>query len=261
MIRFAISALCIGAVGLASGCFIVVDDDDDGGDLLLSWTTDPDCPPGANTAELVAAPSSGSRPFTDLFNCTDGIGEIADLPPGIYDVFINITDDSRNTVFATSFAERDVEVFDGDVLTIPRFDILTEDAFFEFAWLLTDSGIEISCDEVPRNDVACTSDGQCADLGLTCDTVAGICRGAPSGINVIANLMGSTDLNTTTFDCEDGSGRTDAFPLGTYTAIEFSVVDPASGGGEESFLTTDPIDSALTIGNAIADLGTIEFAF
>ena len=265
MRALALGTLFIGATSLATGCIFVSDDDDpdpidDVGSISVAWDLDPGCPADDNTTEIVAVDTATGEMFTDLVNCTDFSNTIDDLIPGTYDVSVNIVSDDRSLVYAVSSVEEDVLVTAGDVVEVPTFTILMEEAFFGFTWTLTEGGAPLGCDEVPFDDTPCNDDAQCTDFtGGFCDLDAGVCRGASTGIDIAATIVGTTNLNATTFNCEDGEGVTQPFPLAEYDIV-FSVLREDSTG-DGSFLDTDPITDTLDTGNEVVDLGNVEFAF
>lgn len=264
-----LGTLFVGATSLASGCIFVSDDDDDPiiddvGSIAVSWDLDPDCPVDDNTAELVAVDTATGEMFTDLVNCTDFSNTIDDLLPGTYDVSVNIVSDDRSFVYAVGAVEEDVLVTAGDTTVVDTFDILLNDAFFAFTWTLTEGAAPLDCADVPRN-VACTIAGGECDVfpGGICDEVAGVCRAPSSGIDIAATLMDDQSLNATQFNCEDGEGVTQPFPLGDYTIV-FAVLEDDNEDGEDLAIpesVTDPITDTLEVGNEIVDLGNVEFAF
>jgi hypothetical protein len=261
-------ALFVGATSLATGCIFVSDDDDpdpidDVGSIEVAWTLDPaGCPPGGDTAELLAVDVATGEEFTDLVNCTDGVNTIDDLLPGLYDVSVNIVSDDRVDVFAVSAVEEDVEVIAGTINTgVPTFNILTEDAFFAFTWDLTEGGAPLACDEVPLGLVCDDGAGDCDGISATafCDAPpggVGECRDIAGGIDIAATLMADDSLNATQFNCEDGAGTTQPFPLGDYTIV-FAVLDQ----DDASLLDSQAITDSLDIGNEFVDLGNVVFDF
>ena len=130
MKNLVLSTLIAAAATSSAGCFF--ESDDGGGNVSLAWSlkstnagqiaggvsSNPDiaaaCPPGADTARLFALSTFGGLPFEDKFDCIDGRGEIADLEPGEYDVWIQLSDFVGATKFAESFSQR-VQVRSGAV--------------------------------------------------------------------------------------------------------------------------------------------------
>jgi hypothetical protein len=270
MKQLVLGALMIGATNIATGCIFVSDDDDGGGggsgigDISLAWTTDPGCPPGATTAEAIAIRDDGEE-FTDLFDCEAGVGEIADLAEGTYDVHINITSEDGNTLFAQSFVEVGVVVIEDTVVDVDEFLILTEEAFFTFDWEITEAGEPIDCDFIPRDNAPCDIEDDPACDGITngfCDVDAGVCRGDGEGISIIPTFLDDTELVLDEeYPCAQSGvvDLTEPMPLGDYTIVFDVFVD--DGAGPASVLDSEPIDASLVVGNEVEDLGTVLFDF
>jgi hypothetical protein len=271
MKQLVLGALMIGATNIATGCIFVSDDDDGGGgsgigDISLAWTTDPGCPPGATTAEAIAIRDDGEE-FTDLFDCEAGVGEIADLAEGPYDVHINITSEDGNTLFAQSFVEVGVVVIEDLVVDVDEFLILTEEAFFAFSWVITENGeIVPDCEEILRPDLDCIPGaGECDDIGGSCDDVLEVCRAPATGTGIVATFLGDNSLLDTSFDCApEGDGLSTPFPLGEYTGIVVDLLvqdSPDPDEPEQALITVEIPDSSLEVGNEVVDFEEIEFGF
>ena len=258
-------ALALGATCLlASGCIIVSGDDDPiDGDINVSWSIDPACPVGATTAQLIArppgAPTSAGIPAT--FDCDAGSGFIEAVPPGTYDVFVNITDTSTNTLFAQSFAQADVVVVAGREVTVAPFTILADEAFFGFDWQITEGGSLAPDCAVPvpsYPDPDCNAGGALVCPPASTCASDGICRVDATRVGFVATFVSDTSVPADSlFECTpEGSGQAGPFPLGDYSDVIISITDPA---GASYYDSNAMPTAALDVGNEIEDLGTVVF--
>lgn len=270
MRKILFGTVLLGAVSFAAtGCIIVGDDDDDNGgggsvgDISLAWTVDPGCPAGATTAELTALPTSGGQPFINLFNCTDTVGVIDDVPVGTYDVFITITDGDVNNpfIFAQSFAEAGVSVTRNTTVDVPAFTILSEDAFFSFDWQINEGGSIAPDCAVPHPnylDPDCNAGGALPCPPDSTCAVDGACRVDQAGIGFLATLVGNSEIiPADEFVCApQGTGQAGPFPLGSYSDVIIDIVD-ANGA---SYYSSEALPAGeIDVGNEVENLGGVVF--
>jgi len=219
----------------AGGC-IITSGDDDGpiegeGFFDVTWSLDPGCPAGGTTAQVLSQEVDASgNPIgsatEDLFNCSDGGGTTAALFLGDYDVTVNITDDSTNTLFAQSNVAEAALITDLATVGV-SFAFPTEEGFFGLTWTL--DGV----DPTPAD---------CADAGS-------------GGVAVLATLVGTAEATDDIFDCDAGEGVTSEVPIGDHQ-IEVALID-------ENEAAIDPVPSftaSIEFGNEIADLGDFDLS-
>ena len=221
-----LSTLCLGL--MATGCIISSGDDDPlTARIDLQWTLDGGCPVGGTTVQALLTDSVGTE-FEDLFDCSDGGGITRPLFLDDYDVVLNITDDTTNTLFASSGSLRASLILDGEELPLD-FAFPTDGAFFELTWNVADTaGAPLTCAEVDGTDVS-----------------------------VDATLVGSTTLFDETFACSAGAGTTQVIDLGSYT-VAIDILDNTGGSLLAAPLTAS---ETLDVGNEIVDLGDFTFEF
>ncbi|MCP4443946.1 MAG: hypothetical protein GY811_01190 [Myxococcales bacterium] len=230
MNKLALSALVIGGLFQATGCIITTDDGDEYGSFDVSWSSDSECPAGAS-AEVFSQDKITEQVFTDIHSCADGSGAAVDLPLGDYDVWVDITSDDGDTLYAQSFAEEASIDVDGERVLV-ALDIGT--GFFGLTWDLLDTQgfplgttIEAACDEV----------------------FAG-------GVDIVATMASTTYALVEVFDCGEGEGVSAPLYLGDYTlVVDVLDTDDAALG------TSDPRDETLSVADAVVDLGNFEFKF
>lgn len=238
MKQLVLASLIAVAASQAAGC-IITSGDDDGDDAFISATwqlrseasnsTVP-CPPGFDTAALYNQPvdangTNAGPVIIDLFDCVDGAGTSAPLPPTTYLTWIEIANTNNTQVYAQSLsAYVDVTVSDKTFNT----QILVDGGYFQLQWDLV---------------------GAQSNAPLTCAT-AGIGGGRPAGIQLQAFVASSTESSADIFDCEDGYGITAGYVEGDYEVL-VDAIDP------------DPVGSAPTINasiaapNKVTNLGTV----
>lgn len=240
MKKLVYAALLLGGLSQATGCIITSSDDDGpgggpgggGGDtagLGVAWSLDPGCPAGATTIRIAADDGSGALPFEDLTDCSaEGVFDVTDLPLGTYDVWIEVIDDD-GALFAQSGIETVVLDVRGDIVEVPEFVVLTEEAFFQVEWALFDAATEV---------------------GLTCE------EAAVDNVSLTASVI-PQDINVDPFDsewnCEDQAGITHPMPLGDYTIVMFANRPDGAALG-----ATDSFEGSLVVGNEVVDLGLVE---
>lgn len=217
----------------AGGCIIVSDDDDPpidvGGSFDVTWSLDPGCPVGGETAQLLIqeVDANGDPIGTggdELYNCSDQGGATQILALGDYELTLNVISNDESTLFAQS----DPEVFsilsDGDVIPV-SFSFPVDVGSFGLSWTVDG----LTPDDVVCNDV--------------------------SAMNVEIILDQGT-LDTATFPCPAGEGVTRELALGVYPLMILDLVTEAGGG-----LLDAPImltNEELSVGNVVEDLGDFD---
>ncbi|HVV86076.1 MAG TPA: hypothetical protein VHE35_23615 [Kofleriaceae bacterium] len=234
----------------AAGCIIFSDDDGTSGlgEIQVTWslkstdgqgnTIAAGCPAGATSATLFALPDGAppSSAFQDKYDCTDGRGTIADLDPGNYTVWVDLTDTSGATLFAES-ASQEVSVFSDSAATAAN-DIYVDRGFFLVGWNLTGSANR--CTAV-QND----------------------------GVSILATTSGGSSGFETLVDCTEGEGHeTVSEPVpsalggaATYTVAIALLRNVAPPGMPEDLRSIgdapDQPNHTLDYGNKLEDLGIV----
>lgn len=145
------------------------------------------CPSGVNTIEvhnqrLDSAGNPVGTPFIDIFDCSAGGGAATDLPPAVYETFLEAVS-TNGTTFASSLSALvDVTVVDRDF----NANLLNNGGYFQAAWILRRQGQPVSCSGI-------------------------------DGVEILSTLTTSSDLFVDTFDCQAGFGVTAGLPAGPYT--------------------------------------------
>jgi cysteine-rich repeat protein len=200
------------------------------------------CPSGFDTAALhtvaantdgtavSACTTAGADCFIDLFNCADGAGLSADLPPRNYLTWVEITNTNGSSLYATSTAEF-VDITNVDM----NFDthILVDGGYFKLTWTLH---------------------GEQSSSDLTCAQTAAA-TSAGGSIEVVSTLSTNTSvILTDKFNCEDHFGYSAPLHTGSYDlAIDALNSADAAISNPTSF-------SGVAVGataNEIVDLGHI----
>jgi len=211
-------------------------------DATTGALTQADCPTGFDTAALhtVRANADGTAVanctstvagtcYVDLFNCTDFAGVTSDLPPGNYLTWVEITDHSGATVYATSTADF------VDVTTVDmNFDthILVDGGYFKLSWILQ---------------------GETSGNTLTCAQTAAA-KSAGGSVETTATISTTTTAFSDKFDCEDHFGYSAPLHSGDYDIV-VDALDSSNAA-----ISTSMTPTTHTIGatpNDIVDLGTI----
>lgn len=194
------------------------------------------CPTGFNTAALFnvavdgngtpLAPCTGpgSRSdtcFVDLFNCEDGAGVSAPLPPRMYQTWVAITTDSGAQTYATSLsAYLDVRDVDLDF----NATIFDDGGYFAVDWTLQNAG---------GGATTCAA----ANVPFVGTTIS-------SG----TNMYDSGDP----WACEDGYGVTSVLAEGTYNVI----VEAVDANNAQLGKAPDFPNETIQGPNLVTDLGT-----
>lgn len=242
-----VSSILFAAVASqAAGCIIVSDDTqpiDDLGDISISWalkstnqagdTIPAGCPVGSDTATLFALPQGAdpSNAFSDSYDCIDGAGLIADLEPGTYIVWVQLTDHAGTTKFAESGSQI-IQVVSG-LSTPAAYDIYVDRGFFLAGWNLVRGGAT-SCAAVQNG-----------------------------GVSILATVSGGANGFETLVNCEEGEGRktiTEPIPSalgGARYTVAISLLNRANP--PQSIGDAAPLaNKSLDYGNELEDLGIVQ---
>jgi hypothetical protein len=199
-----------------------------------TWVNNPasnlGCPVGFDTARFIAQPVDnlgnviGSDVF-DLFNCASGAGITAGYDPGLYKMWVEITNDAETQLYAQSAAAY-VDLSTGDASF--NAEIVDNGGYFSLAWSLSGNGSSSSCSQV---------------IG-------------ENGVSVLATVTGSADAYEDLFDCEQGAAVTAALPHGSYTVATALLNQQDQSIGDAPVQTNRIIDDP----NEFVDLGTLVIA-
>lgn len=220
----------------AAGCII-----ESGGDdayITANWTfrsettgTTAGCPAGFDTVALYnqEVTSSGTAigsPIIDLFDCVNGTGTSAPLPPTLFKSWLEVTDNNNSAKWGQSTeAYVDVSVSDKSFSA----QLLTDGGYFFFAWNLygASSNADLSCAQA----------------------------GATGGVEAIAtDISNASNSATDQYDCEDGSAYTAGYRAATYT-VSVSALNAA----DQSIGTAPALtNKAIGTNNDVENLGLIE---
>ena len=203
-------------------------------DALISgeWTftniatnTTTGCPAGFGTVRMISQPVDArlapvGQPYIDLFDCIDARHTSAYLPPDVYQVWLEVTNNHGDSLFAQS-TSKIVDVIDSDALFSAQ--ILNDGGYFLLDWQLR---------------------GQQTNQNLSC---AGI-----DSIEILATLSGTTEAKSDKFTCADGSGLTAGLVSGSYT-LSLS----ANTTSDRALGTAPAQTKAIRDRNQVTDLGLI----
>lgn len=241
--------LCTGLVQLGTGCVIVGDDGDDPpppppppdsafsvawtllGDLTPDDTEDPleeiECESPTDLIQIVSDPDPNfdGDETIDKYDCIDGVRETGPLPPGIYDVWVELRTEDGSELLAISDVEPGVALGEGEVVEL-NFTFPVDYGTFSLRWDVQENGAPSDCETVDS-----------------------------AGVSVVSTLVG--DANTffdDIFDCDSFAGESNPIPLGRYT-LSTALLD----ANEDPLLTAEAREISLDFGNETEDLGTIVF--
>jgi len=241
MKKLVLSSLMSVLVAQAAGC--IIESGDDGVDpppgeyatIQAQWSlksiadnaTIP-YPPGITTAavysqEVDANYQPVGDPIIDLFDVGDNAGRTAELPPSVYQVWVELTSEGGSNVHARSLSAY-VDVIDTDKTFTTT--LLEDGGYFQFQWDLVDAATNapLSCAEA-----------------------------ASTGVDAVSTLVADqTSFIDDTFNCEDQIGITGGMYQGAYT-VSISALD-----ANDQAIST-PINKSGTIQpqNAVTNLGAI----
>jgi hypothetical protein len=238
MKKLVLASLIALAASQAAGC-IITSGDDTGDDAFVSATwqlrseannTQAPCPPTFDTAALYNQPidangNNAGPVIVDLFNCADGTGTSAPLPPTTYLTWVEIANHNNTDTYAKSLsAVVDVTVSDKTFNT----QILVDGGYFQLQWQLQ---------------------GQSTNAPLTCAQA-----GAAGGVEAVGtDVSNANNSNSDIFDCEDKYGVTAGYTMGTYTVSVAALNSSDASIGTAPALTNKVIQDA----NQVTNLGTI----
>lgn len=186
------------------------------------------CPAGFDTVRLLTMPvDAGGEPLgdpnVDLFDCDRGTGIATDLPPDLYQVWIEVTSHDLSRTYAQSLSQiLDVRDFDDGF----DVDILNDGGFFQMSWNLVD--------KTTLRPLAC---------------------GAVGAENIRAVSTSVADAHRVYDDvrpCDDHTTVTDGLLAGTYNVSIDAMIGDRPMGAKVT-LTNQKIGPR----NAVTDLGTI----
>lgn len=268
-----VTLICGGVAQLGTGCIIVGDDDGNNppppppdanepppdaepppgpGEFLVAWTLlggDPvdgvqgevTCPPNGVDIKITADPDPGVADDEDiyLYDCAVGAGPADGLPPGTYDIWIELLD-ADGTLVAQSDIELGV-VLDFDEQIPLDFAFSVDSGTFGIAWIVLANGAPSTCEDIGAN-----------------------------GMSLLLTVADNQELSDDfIFDCSAGKGESDPLPL-FVDSVAVSYVaslslidvgaDPIDPGDDTVFKVLEPVtDLKLDYGNDYVDLGTVTF--
>ncbi len=212
---------------------------DDVGLITANWsfkqlpnTPIADCPPGFDTADVIATlldangnPSTvPSDTFVDRYLCNDNTGT-SDYPIGTYIVHVDINDGASNPASYGQSLSAIVDITSTDqTVTVTLVD---NGGYFQFDWDLVDAQ---------------------TNAPLTCATA-----GNPDAIEITSTLSGTTTAVADQFTCEDGTGVTGALLTGSYT-ISVAALNAA---GQALGAPVNASNKTIGDHNDVTDLGVI----
>ncbi len=187
----------------------------------------------ADVVRVVSQPIDGGDPLFDEYSCFLREEETAPVPPGTYDVWLEVVNDdvSPEVILARSPVKTEVSIELDEHIEL-EFDISIDSGVLGLTWSFVD---ELT-DEVLS----------CSDVGA---------QSPDGGVSVLSTLVdsGGTGFDDI-FTCEDGQGSTDLLPLGDYTVVT-SLLDQSMGSIGESL----PRNISLEFGGQFEDLGDFNF--
>lgn len=180
------------------------------------------CPAGATTIAMVSENGAGDQ-ITDLFDCAQGSGTSGEMPLDFYNVWLQLTDDSGNVLYAQSLAT-DVQVTQATDHAI-SFEFSIDRGAFEADWDIVDGAAQSNC----------------------------------AAAGVVWFSLDYTDdqggfLSPDVFDCENYSGTSAGVPVENWS-VSPSFLD----SNELAVEVGSSIDTAIEYGNHYNDLGVIVY--
>ena len=171
-----------------------------------------------------ACDEDGALLCTTPLACDARMGTSDKLLPGVYDVWIDITNGDSSAVYATTLHET-LDLSLGDKPFARQ--IYTDGGVFKFAWTLRGS------DNTVR----------------TCE------QGQVFGVVISAsNEADPASASTDELDCEKGVGYSYGYEAGSYT-VSFEAVND---NGQTRGLGDDLTGQVIVAPNGVTDLGTVE---
>jgi hypothetical protein len=187
------------------------------------------CPAGFDTVQLFTQPvddlgNALGDPAVDLFDCDARSGESTELPPDLYQVWIEVRSHDLTTLYAQSLSQViDVRRLDQVFST----DILNDGGYFQLSWDLI---------------------SKATNRPLECSQVRGLGSIQALSVSVADAQLAYVDKLV----CEDHSAVTAGLLQGTYTVALDAMVGDMSVGAAAT-LTSKTIEGQ----NTITDLGLI----
>lgn len=212
-------------------------DDADGVFVTATWmfrsvtvNTAQTCPEGYGTVVVHARTTNGARCnaegdqiCSEPNACSDGMGISGRLLPNVYEVWLEVTSETGDSVYAVTAPER-IDLTLGDKSYARQ--ILVDGGVFDVAWSLRGTdGTPRSCDQASVAAVVITTSDE-AD---------------PSS------------ANASEIPCDRGRGYTLPYLAGSYT-VSLEAVDE---NGQTRGLSDTLNGQVVTAPNGITDLGTI----
>lgn len=188
------------------------------------------CPAGFDTVELLAQPVGDSGaplgdPNVDLFDCAAATGLSTDLPPGVYQAWIEVRSHDLQALYAQSLSQvLDVRQADESFST----DILNDGGYFQLSWDLVAASTNrpLDCSQVSGVDSILAVSTSMADAHRVyddrraCADHAGVTAGLLQGTYTITidAMAGDRSLGAATaLTNQTIAGQNQVTPLGTIT--------------------------------------------
>jgi hypothetical protein len=263
MKNLVLTTLLCGSVAQLGGCIIVGDDDGDPpptppdanepppdaepppppgpGAFLVTWTllggdvvegvqAEVTCPPDAPDIRITADPDPAVDGDEDiyLYECGLGGGPADKLPPGTYDVWVELLDADGTLVAQSDIEEGLVLDFD-DALPLD-FEFSVDAGKFAFTWTITDGGAPSTCEAIGAEDVG-----------------------------LLLTVAGTTFADDFLFSCEAGQGVTDPLPIADAYVGDIDLLDNSTSP-PTVLGSADAANMTLDYGNHFNDLGNFVFA-
>lgn len=244
MKKLVLGSLVLAVASQAAGCIISSDSTQDYALINAQWDLKTTagasipCPPGTTTAAVYAQAVDTNyrlvgQPFIDLHDCNARLGVSDPLPPNVYQVWVELTSEGGNNVYATSTSLNEASPTDEYFVNVLNVDqpfkttILSDGGYFQFDWDLRDAA---------------------TNAPLTC---------ASGRVSKVALLSTSVTNANNSFDdrfpCDKQYGLTRGLLQGAYT-VEISATNPSGQGlGPQ----TEFLNKPITGPNRVTDLGTV----
>lgn len=247
MKKLVLGSLVLATASQAAGCIITTDDNPDYATISAEWSLKNiagqtlTCPPGITTAAVYAQevdPTTytpiGAVPNPDKFDCAAGHGFTAPLPPAIYEVWVELVNDTNTMKYAISTSRNEAagtEKFpDGYFVDVRDVDLpfkttlYADGGYFQFDWAVRNAaGAPVPCEDAGLLWTSVTNPSYSADEHFFCDR-------NPGQFALSGEIL-----------------------QGSYT-LEISAVNEANQGlGPPTELTNQMIGGA----NKVTDLGTV----
>ena len=247
MKKVVLGSLIAIATSQAGGCIINNNTNTDVAHVTVGWTLRTSltraittCPPGYDTAALYtqqvdATGRAIGQPIIDLFNCADGLGRTAALPPAYYEEWMEIANHTNTSQFARSKSNLEeapallIDLTTSDLTY--NTEVLVDGGYFRFGWNLV---------------------GETSGQPLSCAAA-----GAAGGVDALSTEVGtSLGVSDTFHTCSNLEGITGGLPSAAYTISIAALNSAGQSVGTAPTLTNKVIQpvSALV---PVTDLGVI----